>query len=154
MCDSDRNSCVENMKSIKVALVTLSVVLAAVAAIALTCLLTLHAQPGFSNMMYQPDRSANVKTNALMVDLNDKYGASNKPGCVMADNESRVANLPSEVAEGEFYALWDCEMLSTNTNGKARILVTLREMRPVSGRVWTNWYDWDHWTGWKSTTPE
>ena len=101
----------------------------------------------------QPDRSKNVKSNALSVNLKDMNAASNLPGCVKTDDASTVKNLPSAIKEGKFYALWDCDVLTMSGDGKAHLLVTMREMYPVPGRVWVNWYNWENWTGWKAFTP-
>lgn len=88
-----------------------------------------------------------------MVGVYDPHSPLNQPHVIKADNADTIAAIPSEVAGGAFYGLWDCDVLAVYGDGHAQMLVTVREMVPVAGRVWTNWYNWDSWQGWKSVTP-
>lgn len=99
--------------------------------------------------MYQPDRMKNVKTSLLLVSLSNPNDAANQPGCVRTNDASTITGKPPAIPEsGSFYALWDCYHMYHNTSANAHVLVELREMVPVPGRVWQNWYNWTGWKGW------
>ena len=97
--------------------------------------------------VYQPSRPE--KKDLLDIDVNDRNSPKNQPHMVKAQDVSTVSNVPPEITSGLLFGLWDCYVLN-NTH----ILVTFREMVPVSGRVWMNWYNATKWTGWKSLTPQ
>ena len=101
--------------------------------------------------VYQPSRPE--KKDLLSVDLSDKNAPANQPHAVMADDVSTLSSAPPGITSGALYGLWDCDVLKVYEDGHAQILVTFREMVPVSGRVWTNWFNWASWDGWKSVTP-
>lgn len=142
-------------RSMRIAIIALSVVVAIVAVLATTSLLTVLTMPQAteSAQQQQVDRTKNIKKDALLVDLSDQNALANQPGLVITDNVKSVNGLPASLMSGGFYALWDCEMLDSNGSDRARLLVTMREIQPVAGRVWMNWYNQDRWTGWKSVTP-
>ena len=99
-----------------------------------------------------PDRWSRHKWDLLDIHADDPYNSTNLPAIVTTTNaESELTNSP--VSTGYFFGLWDCDVLQTFGNWKAHILVTVREMHPVPGRVWMNWYNTDAWQGWKKHTP-
>ena len=151
MQDETMNS----IRSMRIAIIALAVVLAVVAVVAATSLLTVYTMPQATESTQQEhvDRTKNTKKDALLVDLGDQNARANQPGIVATDNVKSVANLPASLMSGGFYALWDCEILDTNGSDRARLLVTMREVQPVAGRVWMNWYIQDHWSGWQSLMP-
>ena len=101
--------------------------------------------------VYQPSRPE--KKDLLRIDLNDKDSPHNRPHIVRADDVSTLASVPPGITSGPLYGLWDCSVLDIYGNNHAQILVTFREMVPVCGRVWTNWFNYQQWEGWKSVTP-
>ena len=102
--------------------------------------------------VYQPSRP--VKKDLLDVDLNDRNSPTNQPHKVDTDDASTLPNVPPGITSGILVGLWDCYVMNVDGGGHAWILVTLREMVPVPGRVWTNWYNYEQWLGWKSLTPQ
>ena len=102
--------------------------------------------------VYQPIRPD--KKDLLGVDTNDRNSPLNQPHVVRADDVSTLQAVPPGITSGPLYGLWDCYVMDMYEGGHAQILVTFREMVPVSGRVWTNWYNYQQWDGWKSLTPQ
>ena len=140
----------------KTAVIALAIALGIVTVAAATCMVVLFTRQQTATttgVASQPDRMANEKADALLVDLKDANSPKNMPGRIATDDASKVKNMPKEIASGKFYALWDCDVMDVGKDGKAHLLVTLREMYPVPGRIWTNWYNWTDWTGWKSAMP-
>lgn len=101
--------------------------------------------------VYQPSRPE--KTNLLLVDLYDPHSPNNQPHIIRAEDATKIDSRPDVIASGAFYGLWDCDVMAVYGDGHAQILVTVREMVPVAGRVWTNWFNYSQWQGWKSVTP-
>lgn len=102
--------------------------------------------------VYQPIRPE--KKDLLDINLTDRNSPKNQPHIVKADDVSTLQSVPPGITSGSLYGLWDCDVLAVYGDSHAQILVTFREMVPVSGRVWTNWYNWISWDGWKSFTPQ
>ena len=101
--------------------------------------------------VYQPIRPD--KKDLLDIDPNDRNSPRNQPHVVRADDVSALASVPPGITSGPLYGLWDCYVMEVYEGGHAQILVTFREMVPVPGRVWRNWYNYQQWEGWKSVTP-
>ena len=102
--------------------------------------------------VYQPIRPE--KKDLLAIDIDDRNSPNNQPHMVRANDVSKLSHVPPGITSGQLYGLWDCYVMDVYEDGHAHILVTFREMAPVKGRVWTNWYNYAQWDGWKSLTPQ
>ena len=98
--------------------------------------------------IYHPNRPD--KSDLCLVDLNDPHHAYNQPHRVRAEDVTTLISRPSALTSGAFYALWDCDFIATYGDNHAQLLITMREMAPKPGRIWTNWYNYTSWKGWKS----
>ncbi len=88
------------------------------------------------------DAATTLKDNLLMVDLSNRYGDENK---------TRFFSSPTYNAPvfGSFIGVWTCYWRNSS-----HIFVELKEFYPMTGRVWSNFYNVSAWTGWKSITPQ
>lgn len=89
-------------------------------------------------------------TDMLNVDIsaNGKNSEANKPSFVSTSNAQTLTNLPSYFGSytSDFIAIRTVDWLS-----EKRVFVTLHELYPEQGRVWTNHYNYASWSGWKCT---
>lgn len=85
----------------------------------------------------------------LYVNLNVSDDYYNKKMVLYQDagnSESWYLSVPKKLEGKTMLAYRDVLYASPN-----RVMVVLTEAYPVSGRVWTNFYDYENWSGWKCT---
>ena len=86
----------------------------------------------------QSASSNGIISNALYLDLNGAYGASNRPCMATAD---KTTDMPSDCAWGIR------EVLFMNENMVA-VRITGVKTGGTESKIWTNCYNYGTWTGW------
>lgn len=88
--------------------------------------------------------------NFLNIDTSNKKSGYHQPSYFsMPANREGWTNYPSSLPTDKSFV----GLRSVYWRSGSNIMVEIHEMWPVTGRIWTDFYNSGTWTGWKSITP-